>query len=514
MKKEMFPNNLYPFVAIAFAKNPKVHSLIDELYNAGKEKYSTLAKKDFRYDSPLVSRYDLITENYAKKMLGLLQHMADEDIKALINKGWPELYSWATSVESLQIEECLERFFYEEQENAENIVIAIAVLYTTGQVLKKSVFAAKENMQVFNEAINLSADCISTNLYCHHDKMSKIQSNMASKIYQDICKQKKINYDFKNIWLSNDINAQTISMVYKCLFQLEDLSIDIVESTILNEYEFAEMVTAYLNSTLFEESSLGQKIKAIFSTEGDSFDSVCSSLGKSKELIFTSIAYMVYLRKTLKAYKEAKEFYNKKASESNKLVDSLNRKIAELETENCRLRGQVVKLEADSKQIEGKLNSGFNKTLYQYKAENKKLEDTVNGLSSKIDSYKKEIQLLLSLNTAMAGELQNDAEEIDYDFVNELNLKGLRGVIVGGHPKWQNIMKGYLPNFKFISATEINFDTALLENADAIFFNTRYASHSLLYKVISTVKNKNIDIHYINCNNKNYVLNRISDIAC
>ena len=114
----------------------------------------------------------------------------------------------------------------------------------------------------------------------------------------------------------------------------------------------------------------------------------------------------------------------------------------------------------------------------------------------------------------MANELAVETEEIDYDFVNDLNVKGIRGVIVGGHPKWQTMMKGYLPNFKFIGIDDINFDTALLENADAVFINTKYASHSLLYKVISAVKNKNIDIHYINCNNKNYVLNRISDIAC
>jgi len=219
----------------------------------------------------------------------------------------------------------------------------------------------------------------------------------------------------------------------------------------------------------------------------------------------------------LKAYNQAKDYYNKKISqnESNgKLVDSLKAKVVELENQNKNLTNQLAKLQVDYKEIERKLNSKFNKTLYQYTAENKKLNETIEGLKSKINSHKKEIQLLLNLNAAMANEFAVETEEIDYDFVNDLNVKGIRGVIVGGHPKWQNMMKGYLPNFKFIGIDDINFDTALLENADAVFINTKYASHSLLYKVISAVKNKNIDIHYINCNNKNYVLNRISDIAC
>ena len=38
MKKEKFTPNLFPFIAIAFAKNSKVHTLIDELYNADKKK--------------------------------------------------------------------------------------------------------------------------------------------------------------------------------------------------------------------------------------------------------------------------------------------------------------------------------------------------------------------------------------------------------------------------------------------------------------------------------------------
>jgi hypothetical protein len=223
---------------------------------------------------------------------------------------------------------------------------------------------------------------------------------------------------------------------------------------------------------------------------------------------------MIYIRKLLKAYKKSKEFYNKKASENIQLLDNLNRKIAELEMENKKLKIQYTKLNTSNKEIERKLNSKFNNVLYQYKSDNKKLEETIESLGSKIDSYKKEVQILLNLNGAMAKELEVDSEEINYEFVNELSMKGIRGVIVGGHPKWQNMMKGYLPNFKFIGVDDINFDTALLDTADAIFFNTRYASHSLFYKVISAIKNKNIDIHYINFNNKNYVLNKISDIAC
>ena len=47
-------------------------------------------------------------------MIGLLEDISDDDMKALI-KRMAEFYSWATSVESLIIEECLNKFFYKSQ---------------------------------------------------------------------------------------------------------------------------------------------------------------------------------------------------------------------------------------------------------------------------------------------------------------------------------------------------------------------------------------------------------------
>ena len=521
MKKEKFTPNLFPFIAIAFAKNSKVHTLIDELYNADKKKYSELAKKDFWYNSLLIKGYDLITEEYAKKMIGLLEDISDDDMKALIKKGWPKFYSWATSVESLIIEECLNKFFYKSQDNPEHTIFSVAVIFTAGKVLSKTIVSVEqETRQDLQEVVDGLIDVNSKNFFLNHKNMLEHAIYISTKIFHNLCDRKQINNNFKSIWTSNDKIVKSASFIIESLFILEDLSLDIVESTDLNDNEFAEMIAIYLNFNINDNSVdfLDNKLKTIFSfdipIDGDLFDCVCSSLAKDNESIFISIAYMVCIRKMLKAYKKAKEFYTKKTFENNKLVDSQRRKIVELEAENERLRSKLKKLETDNKEIERKLNSKFNKTLYQYKAENKKLEETAEALNSKIDSYKKEIQLLLNLNAAMANELAVETEEIDYDFVNDLNVKGIRGVIVGGHPKWQNMMKGYLPNFKFIGIDDINFDTALLENADAVFINTKYASHSLLYKVISAVKNKNIDIHYINCNNKNYVLNRISDIAC
>lgn len=521
MNKKQFTSNLYPFIAIAFAKNQKVHTLIDELYNADKQKYSTFAKKDFWYNSLLIKSFDLVTEDYAKKMLGLLEDISDDDMKTLIKKGWPKFYSWATSVESLQVEECLDRFFYEKQDNAEHTIFAVAVIFTAGKVLSKTVyFMEQETSQDLQEIIDSRVDVNSKNFFLNHKNMLEHEIYISTKTFNNMCDRKQISNNFKSIWESDDSNVSSVSYIISSLFILEDLSRDIVESIDLTDNEFAEMMTSYINFNInddpldFIQNNLESILSFDLSADGDLFDCVSNSLDKNIESIFISIAFMVHIRKLLRAYKKSKEFYNKKVSENDKLVDSLRRKIAELETENKKLKTQFTEIETDNKEIERKLNSKFNKALYQYKAENKKLEEIAGALNSKIDSYKKEIQLLLNLNAAMANELEVETEEIDYDFVNELNVKGIKGVIVGGHPKWQNMMKGYLSNFKFIGIDDINFDTALLENADAVFINTKYASHSLLYKVISAVKNKNIDIHYINCNNKNYVLNRISDIAC
>ena len=506
MYKKPFTQNIYPFMAITFARNPKVHTLIEELYNADKNKYYSLANKDFWYNSSLIKSFDSITEYYAKKMLGLLAGASDDDIKALIKKGWPKFFTWVTSVEYITIEECSDRFFPESQENSDYIICSVATILITGAMIDKPVsFIDHKFRQEIQELIDIRAE---------HEV------HIPKNIYNSMCDHYQIRDTFKSIWESEDKDILHLSNLITSIFILEDLSRDIVESIDMSDYDFGEILMSYMKLYI-ENYSLDLKLNNLepnfsfdLSNNSNLFDYLSNSLGDSTKSIFTTITFMIYIRKLLKAYKKSKEFYNKKASENIQLLDNLNRKIAELEMENKKLKIQYTKLNTSNKEIERKLNSKFNNVLYQYKSDNKKLEETIESLGSKIDSYKKEVQILLNLNGAMAKELEVDSEEINYEFVNELSMKGIRGVIVGGHPKWQNMMKGYLPNFKFIGVDDINFDTALLDTADAIFFNTRYASHSLFYKVISAIKNKNIDIHYINFNNKNYVLNKISDIAC
>ncbi len=41
-------------------------------------------------------------------------------------------------------------------------------------------------------------------------------------------------------------------------------------------------------------------------------------------------------------------------------------------------------------------------------------------------------------------------------------LQKIKGLILGGHPKWQDRMKEILPNLKFLSVENVNFDTNIL----------------------------------------------------
>ena len=97
------------------------------------------------------------------------------------------------------------------------------------------------------------------------------------------------------------------------------------------------------------------------------------------------------------------------------------------------------------------------------------------------------------------------SDDTNTSYSEELNK--LKGVIIGGHPNWQNKMKESL-DWTFISP-DFSINEDLIKNADVVIFNVSYLNHSLYYKAIDIIKENNIQMGYIKSTNIQYAISEM-----
>ncbi len=125
-----------------------------------------------------------------------------------------------------------------------------------------------------------------------------------------------------------------------------------------------------------------------------------------------------------------------------------------------------------------------------------KLSEENRRLAAQYDSDRKEL-------IALRDHVYNLTEEDEADDSTPLQtmideLKEQRIIIIGGHPKWINKMKGYFPDWDYISPSPTGtIPASIVEKADKVYFFTDTISHSAYYKYINAVRERNVKFGYI-----------------
>ncbi len=125
-----------------------------------------------------------------------------------------------------------------------------------------------------------------------------------------------------------------------------------------------------------------------------------------------------------------------------------------------------------------------------------KLSEENRRLAAQYDSDRKEL-------IALRDHVYNLTEEDEADDSTPLQtmideLKEQRVIIIGGHPKWINKMKGYFPDWDYISPSPTGtIPASIVEKADKVYFFTDTISHSAYYKYINAVRERNVKFGYI-----------------
>lgn len=85
-------------------------------------------------------------------------------------------------------------------------------------------------------------------------------------------------------------------------------------------------------------------------------------------------------------------------------------------------------------------------------------------------------------------------------------------VIIGGHINFVNKLNLEFPNWTYIDANVVRpSDIKLVENADAVYFFSKYISHTVYNKFVKILRNKHIPFGYIHMVNIESLTHQVYD---
>ena len=159
--------------------------------------------------------------------------------------------------------------------------------------------------------------------------------------------------------------------------------------------------------------------------------------------------------------------------EYEKVIDELSQRIAEQKEELVRYKSQI----HDAAKAIEEQKKQFDVIKAKYDADNLELVELRETIYNIQNSTELEI------------EVQNIVPNFPY-------TPKKKTIIVGGYEKWIVAMKQRIPNAIYINPSSLNFNVALVKNADVLWLQTNAMPHSLYYKIIDKARNSGIRIKY------------------
>ncbi|MBT9157000.1 MAG: hypothetical protein DDT37_02005 [Firmicutes bacterium] len=187
-------------------------------------------------------------------------------------------------------------------------------------------------------------------------------------------------------------------------------------------------------------------------------------------------------------------------------LDSLRRQMATATAERNQLQQANRALADQVHHLTRKAASEYNRATAEKQNEIRQLTDRVKEIEEQSDADRRELaglrDLFFGLSTA------DDApSESEFGLAE---LGNVRGLIAGGHERWQQRMKTLLPNFSFLHTDVLNFDPSLFRSVDVVFVHSGYISHTFYSKVMAAIRSfPHIDLQYLHATNPDVSLREI-----
>lgn len=163
-----------------------------------------------------------------------------------------------------------------------------------------------------------------------------------------------------------------------------------------------------------------------------------------------------------------------------------------LEEKNAALQEANTALKKEIERLKSALYETHREAKEGHKRYDMLLQETQNEHKELIDLRE------LVFNNSRDREEQVKIEQLQQDIVYPYKVKK-KIVVFGGHDAWLKVIRSMLEGVRFIDADMLP-NTGIIKNADTVWLQTNYMSHSGFYKIINTVRTYNVPIRYFRYN--------------
>lgn len=458
--------NLVGFICEAFGYNAGIYKDIDILYQKRKFEFYKLARDNEFYSHPLITEGSLLQEEYCKKALGIIlyqfEHSDDTEVIAdldeILRKGWTYAYTYTNTHNKIDCHNFMERLIQKsgglinlsDDDLNTNLIILITLAASKGKEIIENDFCMSflETLQLRLLHYN-EGDPTRISLKHCSDEQKKQIKEIKKKIYGKIGLVK----DYAS--LLHCLNGKWEGEIFSFLFDFDNLTSSILWNIPWSDQDNDEIIYTYL----------------------------VRNQGEDPALYYQAAMYIRYL---IKAYKQVKTHY---------FANNKETQFAELEAKEKEIIRLISKLDQREAQVKDLIEQAE-----QLTKQVEKLQKEIESEQLKNNELNSLREFMFSLDT----QVEYAEKDIDYNI-----LKTIKAVIIGGHEKWQSRMKEILPGCIFIHTDMINFDMAVLDSVDIVFFYVNYLNHSIYYRIIERLRNTKKKIHYLNQQNESLVLKDI-----
>jgi len=458
--------NLLIFLCEAFGQNKNIYKGIDALYQKHNYEFYRLAKESEWYNHPIITEGSLLQEEYSKKILGVFLYQSDHpddtklsiDIDNLVKKGWSYTFTFLNFSE-ISLTNFMERYIRKnggidnlsDDDINTNLTILLVLALSNGKNIIKDDF--------YNSVISSFATRLK-----HYELEKRINVNNLS------IEDRKAIDNIKNmIFLS-------VGRVTNYMDLLKFISHSEQNEIISFLFDYENVTSSIFHDVKFSNKDIDEIVYLYYL-----FNKNIGNINVDDAVQF--YFYSMYIKYLLKCYKQVKVHY---------FVNNKETQYAEIEEKDKEIKRLTIDL--NNRELENLKLTEENEQLYK----------KIDKLNFEIQNEKAKISELNGLRELVFSlDAQIEYKEIYIDYTA---LKKVETVIIGGHERWQARMKELLPMCVFINTNMINFDLNILNSFDTVFFYVNYLNHSIYYRVIEYIKNKDININYINQQNEKLVL--------
>ena len=484
-------NNFDMFIIIAIGSHGFLHNDIHNIYNEKKEIYYNLFKNSSYYNHPYI--LSLSASNYKgiQEFCGIYldEKTSNKDTTMkLIKKGYRYIYNYIKNKPHIDIYDFRDDFLKYTDRNSFSSTISsfsyFSICIYLCSILNKEISCNSFDIELLS---NSFGQILLENNYFDFESLTQNKNiNNFINTYRDLGIYKKsfklpLNNFLTNIGRINQKNLRNnvlinysdddINMISRNTDFFKEI-LKLAHILKLNDIDILDLqnVTNITHEKLYTLLSLSNSVIDDLDLNEDEFESLLGSY--------------IMINALIEDYKFTKENY---------LINSYEDALLELNNLKSTYQ-QKIDILQNNEIIEKKLISNLQNNLDKITKDYSILEKNLNQKDEEILKLKNEIEILKNDKSLLQGHLDNYKNIFNNSTMFNIDIKYITNyinsnkcIIIGGDKSWQNGLKMYLPDCKFLSVDDLNRKFDFIKASDKVFFNTSINSHSMFNKVKSAV---------------------------